>query len=62
MKFISKLAFSALMIGLLVSGFKSKEAGEGTLMGNAEGTKFCCAAGTNGCEAAPCPKQIQQMY
>ena len=36
----------------------SKAGTKGTLMGNSAGTKFCCAAGDNGCSAASCSQEM----
>lgn len=36
----------------------SGQVDKGTLMGNEQGTKFCCAAGNNDCGAARCKEGV----
>ena len=60
-KKISYLAGSVLVLAAVSLGSINRASafGEGTLMGNESGTKFCCASGTNSCSAAGCKTQIQ---
>jgi hypothetical protein len=50
---ITGVSFFVVITLLTVSAMLAN-GDKGTLMGNAEGTMFCCAAGTNDCAAAKC--------
>lgn len=47
------MAISFIML-ILPSKMRAQQSERGTLMGNPEGTAFCCASGTNSCSAAKC--------
>ncbi|QOI96127.1 MAG: hypothetical protein HRU69_00945 [Flammeovirgaceae bacterium] len=54
---VLKIAVTGLfVVGLVMQTMPYIHASvdKGTLMGNPEGTQFCCAAGTNDCGAVRC--------
>lgn len=54
------VAWVAFSFAFMLSSVTAPATGEkGTLMGNPEGTKFCCAAGTNDCAAVKCSTNIE---
>jgi hypothetical protein len=50
--------FICFILILISSMSLSGQVDKGTLMGNEQGTKFCCAAGNNDCGAARCKEGV----